>query len=98
MIFVPLPLLVHLGHPERSFNSMLTPHLTSAMAMFGYFASFYVLLLLLELWFAYRPFIVRQAQSAPGLLGRFYQVLSLGSYDLSEHAVNVDKKWIFALA
>ena len=98
MIFVPLPLLVHLGHPERSFNSMLTPHLTSAMAMFGYFASFYVLLLLLELWFAYRPFIVRQAQSAPGLLGRFYQVLSLGSYDLSEHAVGVDKKWIFALA
>jgi Ni/Fe-hydrogenase subunit HybB-like protein len=57
-----------------------------------------VLLLLLELWFAYRPFIVRQAQSAPGLLGRFYQVLSLGSYDLSEHAVSVDKKWIFALA
>ncbi len=98
MIFVPLPLLVHLGHPERAFNSMLTPHLTSAMAMFGYFASFYVVLLLLELWFAYRPFIVQQAQSAQGLLGRFYRILSLGSYDVSEQAVSVDKKWIFALA
>jgi len=98
MIFVPLPLLVHLGHPERAFNSMLTPHLTSAMAMFGYFASFYVLLLLLELWFAYRPFIVHQAQNTQGLLRRFYRMLSLGSYDVSEQAIGVDKKWIFALA
>ena len=98
MIFVPLPLLAHLGHPERAFNSMLTPHLTSAMAMFGYFASFYVLLLLLELWFAYRPFIVQQAQTAKGGLRRFYRMLSLGSYDVSEHAIGVDKKWIFALA
>ena len=35
MLFVPLPLLLHLGHPERAFNAMITPHLTSAMAMFG---------------------------------------------------------------
>jgi Ni/Fe-hydrogenase subunit HybB-like protein len=42
MIFVPTPLLLHLGHPERAFNSTITPHLTSAMAAFGFFASFYV--------------------------------------------------------
>ena len=62
MIFVPSPLLLHLGHPERAFEATLTPHWSSAMAMFGYIASFYVVLLLIEGWFAYRPFIVEQAQ------------------------------------
>ena len=67
MVFVPLPLLMHLGHAERAFNATITPHLSSAMAMFGFFASFYVFLLLLEIWFAYRPFIVDQAQNKAGL-------------------------------
>ena len=98
MFFVPVPLLIHLGHPERAFNSTITPHLSSAMAMFGFFASFYVALLLLEGWFAYRPFIVQQAQIKTGLLGRFYRLLTLGSYDVSDHAMRYDKKWIFALA
>jgi predicted membrane protein len=95
---VPLPLLIHLGHAERAFNATITPHLTSAMAMFGFFASFYVFLLLLEIWFAYRPYIVEQAKTKVGLLGRFYKVLTLGSYDVSEKTLSWDKKWIFALA
>jgi len=98
MIFVPTPLLLHLGHPERAFNATITPHLTSAMAMFGFFASFYVILLIIEGWFANRPFIVEQAQTRTDLLGRFYRLLTLGSYDLSEYAMRFDRKWIFALA
>ncbi|MFY9316104.1 MAG: NrfD/PsrC family molybdoenzyme membrane anchor subunit [Burkholderiales bacterium] len=98
MFFVPLPLLLHLGHPERAFNNLLTPHLTSAMAMFGFFATFYILLLLTETWFAFRPYIVDQAQKASGLRGTFYRLLTLGSYDVSEHALNYDRKWIFWLA
>ena len=98
MICVPLPLLLHLGHPERAFNAMITPHWTSAFVMFGYMASFYVILLMLENWFVFRPHIVRQAQARKGLLGWFYRLLSLGSYDLSEKAMRYDHKWIFALA
>jgi len=98
MFFVPLPLLMHLGHPERAFNNLLTPHLTSAMAMFGFFATFYILLLLTETWFAFRPYIVEQAQKGNGLRGAFYRLLTLGSYDVSEHALNYDRKWIFWLA
>src|SRR3990172_9211782 len=98
MIFVPTPLLLHLGHPERAMNATLTPHWSSAMAAFGYFASFYVLLLILETWFAYRPYIFAQAQQRNDLLGRLYRLLTLGSYDVSEHAMGYDKKWIFALA
>lgn len=98
MIFVPAPLLLHLGHPERAFNATITPHWTSAFTMFGYMAGFYVVLLLLENWFVFRPQIVQQAQQRNGLLGWFYRVLSLGSYDLSEKAMSYDRKFIFALA
>lgn len=98
MFFVPLPLLLHLGHPERALNVMLTPHLTSAMAIFGYIATFYLCLLILEGWFAFRPYIVEQAQQRTGPLGLFYRVLTLGSYDLSGNAMHYDRKWIFALA
>ena len=42
MLTVPLPLLLHLGHPERAFNAMITPHVTSAFAVFGYAAGFYI--------------------------------------------------------
>ena len=98
MLIVPVPLLLHLGHPERALNAMLTPHTTSAFAIFGYAASFYVLLLLLENWFVFRPHIVQQAQRAKGVLRLFYRALSLGSDDLTEKAMRYDRKWIFALA
>jgi Ni/Fe-hydrogenase subunit HybB-like protein len=98
MIFVPLPLLLHLGHPERAFNTMLTPHWTSAMAVFGLFATFYVSLLMLEIWFMFRPYFVRQAQQASGFIGKLWHAASLGSDDLSPAAMRYDEKWIFALA
>ena len=98
MIFVPLPLLLHLGHPERAFNVMLTPHLTSAFAAFGFFASFYVTLVMLEIWFAYREDIVAKAQDRKGLLGLFYRALTLGSYEISETTRAYDAKWLKALA
>ena len=98
MIFVPTPLLLHLGHPERALNAVITPHWTSAMAMFGYFAGFYIILLSLECWFVFRPYIVQQAQQRRGLLGLAYRVATLGSYDVSEKAMRADRKWIFALA
>src|SRR3990167_9031189 len=98
MLFVPVPLLLHLGQPQRAFNAVLTPHWTSAMAAFGYFAGFYMLLLTLEVWFMFRPHFVRQAQQTTGLAQTLWRGLSLGSYDLSEKAMRYDNKWMFALA
>src|SRR3974377_2114306 len=97
MVTVPVPLLLHLGHPERAFNAMITPHVTSAFAVFGYAAGFYVLLLILEACVLFRPQIVQQARR-PGLLRWFYRILSLGSDDTSEKAMSYDRKWLFALA
>jgi len=34
LLVAPLPLQLHLGHPERSLEMYLTPHTQSAMAMF----------------------------------------------------------------
>lgn len=98
MITVPIPLLLHLGHPERAFNAMITPHATSAFAIFGYAAGFYVILLVLETWFVFRPHIVQQAQQQTGPFRWLYRILSLGSNDVSDKAMSYDRKWLFTLA
>ena len=80
LIVAPLPLLAHLGHPERSFEIFLTPHLKSAMAMFGFVYAWYLMVvLLLEIWFEYRADLValEQAEARPAKL--LYWLLSLGS-------------------
>jgi Ni/Fe-hydrogenase subunit HybB-like protein len=98
MLFVPMPLLVHLGHPERSYLSMVTPHLTSAFAMFGFFAAFYTILLILECWFVFRADNVVRAQNSSGLKRAFYRAVTLWSDDLSPRARLIDSKWLLTLA
>src|SRR5690242_18807920 len=36
LLCATLPLLCHLGHPERCYEIMMTPHMTSPMAIFGF--------------------------------------------------------------
>jgi len=97
-VCVPLPLLLHLGHPERAFNAMITPHLTSAFAIFGYAAAFYVVLLMLENWFVFRPQFVELGKTGWKPARWIFRLVSLGSDDLSEKAMHYDHKWIHALA
>jgi Ni/Fe-hydrogenase subunit HybB-like protein len=93
MIVAPLPLQMHLGHPERSFEMYLTPHTTSAMAMFGFVYLWYLLaVLVIEIWLDYRADIVRFARTLPGFRGRLYKIMALGSYDVSPAALAIDDK------
>ena len=70
LLCAPLPLLFHLGHPERCFEVMMTPHLTSPMAIFGFVYAWYLMaVLLLELWFDYRRDFVAWSESTPGFTG-----------------------------
>ncbi len=94
MLFVPAPLLLHLGHAERSYLSMVTPHLTSAFAMFGFFAAFYTVLLILEVWFVFRADNVARAQNSTGLARTFYRAVTLWSDDVSPRALAIDAKWL----
>ena len=93
MLIAPLPLQLHLGHPERSFEMFLTPHRTSAMAMFGFVYLWYLLaVLVIEIWLEFRPYIVAQAQTAGGALRLFYRALTLGSYNVSPRALEIDDR------
>lgn len=98
MLFVPAPLLLHLGHAERSYLSMITPHLTSAFAMFGFFAAFYTVLLMLECWFVFRVDNVKRALNSTGLTRTFYRAVTLWSDDVSPRARTIDAKWLLILA
>ena len=98
MFFVPMPLLLHLGNPQRAFNAVLTPHWTSAMAAFSYVAGFYICLLLLEIWFAFRADIVALSKTTRGPLGTVYRLMTLGSDDVSPHALAIDHKLATVLA
>jgi predicted membrane protein len=98
LLVAPLPLQLHLGHPERSLQMYLTPHTASAMAMFGFVYLWYLMVvLLLEIWLDYRKDIVRLAQTTKGPMRLVYRLLTLGSYDVSEEALRVDDRAGYAL-
>jgi Ni/Fe-hydrogenase subunit HybB-like protein len=100
LLCAPLPLLFHLGHPERCLEVMMTPHLTSPMAIFGFVYAWYLMaVLLLELWFDYRQDFVEWSQKVEGFRGILYRALTLGVTDESEQAVGLDVKvgWVISV-
>ncbi|MDR3700392.1 MAG: polysulfide reductase NrfD [Candidatus Sulfopaludibacter sp.] len=93
LLVAPLPLQLHLGHPERSFEMYLTPHTASAMAMFGFVYLWYLtVVLLLEIWLEFRAEIVYLAQTTKGLRRVIYRALTLGSMNVSPEARRLDDK------
>jgi predicted membrane protein len=100
LLVAPMPLQLHLGHPERSFEMYLTPHRSSAMAMFGFVYLWYLMaVLVLEIWLDYRRDIVLLSQSTTGLKRIVYKILTLGSENISEHALHIDERagWLITL-
>ncbi len=93
LLVAPLPLQLHLGHPERSFEMYLTPHTTSAMAMFGFVYLWYLMVVLVvEIWLDYRKDLVKTWRSSRGLKRALYAVLTLGSDNLSAESLRIDDK------
>jgi len=92
------PLLLHLGHPERSFNMFLTPNSTSAMAGFGYIYSAYFILLIHEILFIYRPTMVALWKNSTGIMRNLYAFLSFYNDNTSEESLKLDNKIISFLA
>jgi Ni/Fe-hydrogenase subunit HybB-like protein len=100
LLVAPLPLQLHLGHPERSMEMFLTPHRSSAMAMFGFVYLWYLMaVLLLEIWLDFRKDIVLMSQSTTGWRRLLYRVLTLGSTNISEASLRIDDKvgWAITL-
>lgn len=100
LLVAPLPLQLHLGHPERSYEMYLTPHRTSAMAMFGFVYLWYLMaVLVVEIWLDFRADIVALAQTTTGWRRMMYRILTLGNYDVSERALHIDERvgWFVTL-
>lgn len=100
-----MPLLFHLQQPLRAVNPLFTPHFTSAIAAFGIVFSTYGMIVVSEIWFVYRKFIVEQVAALTGQPGMgaalqrsLYRLLALGAHDLSAEALAKDKRAVKLLA
>ena len=89
-----LPLLLHLGHPERNFNMLLTPNPSSAMAGFGYIYAVCMGVLVFIILFVYRPVLVELRSTSKGWLQVLYRAITFDSIDLSDDALKLDGKII----
>lgn len=98
LLVAPMALTSHLGQPLRALNMMWTPNPTSAMAGFGYIYSFYLIIVLLEIWFMYRKDLVEFAATKEGWAGKLYNLLTLGAKDVSAQALHTDHKVVSILA
>ncbi len=93
LLIAPMPLNIHLGHPERALEILFTPHLSSAMAIFGFVYIWYLMVVLVvEIWLDYRKDIVILAQSEKGIKKYIYQAMALWSYNISPEALELDDK------
>ena len=93
LLCAPLPLLFHLGHPERCFEVMITPHLSSPMAMFGFVYAWYMMaVVLVELWLDYRKDFVEWSKSERGIHGTLYRLFTVGVLDVSDKALRFDAR------
>lgn len=98
MAVATFPLNLHLGHPERGVDVLITPNTSSAMAGFGLLYLTYLVLLVLEVWFVWRQEIIGRARRSRGWKRAFYATLALGTYDTSAEALEIDHRTITVLA
>lgn len=102
-----MPLMLHLQQPQRGIEVMMTPHFTSAIAAFGIVFSTYGMIVAAEIWFVYRRYFVDMAlelrakenrNGVESLQCALYSVLTLGAWDISEHALEADERAVTRLA
>ena len=93
LLVATMPLISHLSQPQRAYEIMITPHLSSAMAIFGFIYLWYLMVvLLLEIWFDYRPSMVAWSNEKKGAMKWVYKILTLGISDVSPRTVRWDRK------
>jgi Ni/Fe-hydrogenase subunit HybB-like protein len=102
-----MPLLLHLQQPLRGIEVMLTPHFTSAIAAFGIVFTTYGMIVASELWFVYRHHFVAMALAlralptpsrSQRLQGLLFSALTLGAWEVDDHALERDERGVRFLA
>jgi predicted membrane protein len=93
LLVATMPLISHLSQPQRAYEIMITPHGSSAMAIFGFVYLWYLMVvLLLEIWFDYRHSMVVWSQEKKGIMKWVYRILTLGLSDVSPRTLTWDRK------
>ena len=93
LLVATMPLISHLSQPQRAYEIMITPHSSSAMAIFGFVYLWYLMVvLLLEIWFDYRTSMVVWSNEKKGVMKWVYKILTLGVSDISPRTVKWDRK------
>jgi predicted membrane protein len=93
LLVATMPLISHLSQPQRAYEIMITPHSSSAMAIFGFVYLWYLaVVLLLEIWFDYRHSLVVWATEKTGIMRLVYKILTLGVNDISPRTLKWDRK------
>ncbi len=93
LLIATMPLISHLSQPQRAYEIMITPHSSSAMAIFGFVYLWYLMVvLLLEIWFDYRHSMVVWSNEKKGVMKWVYKILTLGVNDISPQALKWDRK------
>jgi predicted membrane protein len=93
LLVATMPLISHLSQPQRAYEIMITPHSSSAMAIFGFVYLWYLMVvLLLEIWFDYRHSMVVWSNEKTGVMKWVYKVLTLGVSDVSPRTLKWDRK------
>jgi Ni/Fe-hydrogenase subunit HybB-like protein len=94
LCFAAVPLLIHLGRPDRAFNIMLTPSFSSAMSGFGFVYAFYFIIVLLEVWLSYRADLIDKYLNSGGISKFIYSIIILGNTTDNEETRRIDKKLV----
>lgn len=84
------------GHPARFYELLTHFNPTSVMAWMGAFYNVYILIILLEIYFALRPWFIENIQSERQPVW-LYRLLSLGSRRLDTQSLARDEKWLMIL-
>lgn len=97
-LFASVPILFHMGQPQRAWEIYSTPHMTSAMSVFGYVYTGYLILLTIEIWVIYRPHFIRMANQTTGIMRPIWYVLTLGVTSYHPDSRKIDRKMTGFLA
>lgn len=98
LCFATVPLLNHLGRPDRAFNIMVTPNFNSAMSGFGFVYLFYMIIVVLEIWFSYRGELIDKYLNSKSIVKKIYWILILGNTTVNEYTKVYDRKIVTFLA
>lgn len=97
LCFATLPLLNHLGRPERALNIMITPNFSSAMSGFGFVYLTYMIIVILEIWFSYREEFIDKYNKSNGIAKFIFYMILLRQTNTNENTRKYDKKLVIFL-